>query len=272
MRWILATCLAGCAGLDHPLPDDPSDWFDAGNPLEVIEPLAFTEEPYAVTGSTAIGDLPIAEPYQSLFAPGPLPTCPDWATSSELPAQIEGIVTVFPRLYFKTEGCDGDDEKYYGSYFIQDASGGIFVLGDSKVAHFDAGDRVSLSIRGVANVYDLPMVTAHDVIEIERGPEPIYYQVPSGPLDLPDIALVRRVEGDVISEKDTFGAFQVLADNGTTYDITLDVELNRRGVDYPVGTRIIVTGPVLYSYSIFAIVVMQIGQVEIVDPATGSSG
>jgi hypothetical protein len=272
MRAAVLLFATGCAGLGHPTPDDPDAWFDPGSDLDVEEPLAFTDQPYDFTGETPIAGLPAPAPFESLFEPGALPTCPDWATTPDLPREITGIVTLFPRLYYKTEGCDGDDEKYYGSYFIQDQSGGIFVLGDSKVAHFDAGDRVTLSIRGIADVFDLPMVTVHDVLAIDRGPEPIYYEIATQPFDLPDIALVRRIEGEVVTTKDTFGAFKVEAADGTQFDVSLDVELNRRGVDYPIGTHLIVTGPVLYSYSIFSIVVMQIGQVEVLDAATGSPG
>jgi hypothetical protein len=254
--------LAACAPI-HSVPDDPAPWFDPGATLDVAEALAFTDVPYDFTGPTGIADLPIPEPFAVVFEPGPLPTCPDWSTSSELPREIEGIVTIYPRLYYKTDGCDGDEEKYYGSFFVQDASGGIFVLGDSKVAHFDAGDRVHLTVRGLANRFDLPLISVHDVTAIDRGPEPIYYEIPNGPLDLPDVGLVRRVSGEVVTEKDTFGAFQVESDDGTRYDVSLDVELNRRGVDFPVGTRLTVTGPVLYSFSVFAIVIMQIGQVEV---------
>ncbi|MBA2321601.1 MAG: hypothetical protein H0V89_10640, partial [Deltaproteobacteria bacterium] len=248
----------------HLVPDDPSGWYDGGAPLEVTEALAFTDVPYDFTGPSPIADLPAPQPFEVLFEPGDLPQCPDWATTPELPREISGIVTIFPRLYYKTDGCDGDEEKYYESYFVQDATGGVFVLGDSKVAHFDAGDRVEMTVRGIANRFDLAMVTVHDVTTIQRGPEPIYYEIPDDSLGVSDIALVRRVEGEVVTVKDTFGAFQLETDDGTRFDVALDVDLNRRGIDYPVGSRIIVTGPVLYSFSVFSIVVMQIGQVEVI--------
>ncbi len=34
----------------------------------------------------------------------------------------------------RSHGCDDGDEKFYGAFFIQDRTGGLFVLGDSKVA------------------------------------------------------------------------------------------------------------------------------------------
>ena len=49
-----------------------------------------------------------------------------------LPFEIEGVVTAHPRYYFKTSGCDWDsDEKYYGSFFIQDATGAKISIEDS---------------------------------------------------------------------------------------------------------------------------------------------
>jgi len=265
----LLSVLVGACGAPR-VAEDPSAWFDPGADFTVSESVAFTDQPYSFTGLTPIADLPAPEPFQVLWEDGgALPACPDWERSSDLPAEITGIVTVLPRYYYKTDGCDGDEEKYYGSFFVQDASGGVFVLGDSKVNHFDAGDRVTLSIRGITNRFDLTMVTAHDVVEVQRGPEPIYYVEATGPFDLPDIAQVRRVTGTVTSDPDTFGAFTVTGDDGTAWAIALDSDLNRRGVHYDVGSRVQVTGPIIYSYSAFSIVVLQKGQVDVLTPATG---
>ena len=69
------------------------------------------------------------------------------------------------------------------------------------------------------------------------------------------------VTGDVTTLPDTFGAFIVKADDGSEYAVQLDVDLNRRGYSYPVGSRLQVTGPVLYSYSEYSIAVMSVGQI-----------
>jgi hypothetical protein len=256
---------AGCAA---PRPvEDPATWFDPGAPLVVAERLEFTDVNYDFTGETPIADLPIpaGDSFVSLFAEGdPLPACEEWETTPDLPAEITGIVTILPRYYYKTDGCDQDAEKYYGSFFLQDASGGIFVLNDSKVSHFLAGDRVTLSVRGVANRFDLPMVTALDVVDVQPHPEPIYFQAANAAFDQGDIALVERVTGTVATEADTFGAFDLTQDGtGVTYGVSIDSDLARRGVHYAVGTRITVTGPVLYSYSLYSIIVMQVGQVSL---------
>lgn len=274
MRWILGIAvLAGCAPEREPEAWD--DWYDAGSPYDVREPIAFTDQPYDFPADPGEGIgalLDVAARYKDRIAFGagdpPPKGCTDWVTAAagDLPFEIEGIVTVHPRFYFKTDGCvRGSDEKFYGSYFIQDATGGVFVLGDSKVAHFDMGDRVRMRVRAVRNKFDMVSVAAHDILEVERGPEPIWYQVDSDGFSFDDIGIVKRIEGTIVTDPDTFGEFAVENDDGLRWIVGLDVELNRRGVRYPVGTRVRITGPVLYSYSVFSLVVMRVGQIEVVD-------
>ena len=227
--------------------ENSDDWYDWGVALDVEEPVAFTETPYGFPSdaATSIDALSSAifpvDWWTSVYGPDDLYSDESGCQSQvnySLPFTIEGVVTILPDYYFKTLGCDGD-EKYYGSYFIQDNSGGIFILGDSKVAHFDMGDRIKLTVRGGRSSYDLNMVTAHD-----------------------DIATVQRVEGEVMTEPDTFGAFTLADTNGATYTIQLDSELNRRGVTFSPGHKLRATGPLIYSYSEFAVVIMRIGQLE----------
>ncbi len=66
------------------------------------------------------------------------------------------------------------------------------------------------------------------------------------------------------SEPDTFGQFSIVADDGSPYDLALDTELNRRGVIYPIGTRIRATGPMQRSFG-DKIILMRVGQVETLD-------
>lgn len=248
--------------------EDPSGWYDPGTGYEVAEPIAFTDVNYGFTGETPIAELPAPADFETAFAPDDFPAdadCADWVTSEALPAEITGIVTVLPRFYYKSNGCytePGDnDEKFYGSYFVQDASGGFFVLGDSKVAHFDVGARVTLTVRAVRESYDQLMIAAHDVVEVDLGPEPVYYEAVAGALGPEHVSRVVRVEGTVATAATTFGEIYVDGDDGTRWKFSLDVELSRRGVEYPPGARLQVTGPVLYSYSEYTIVVMRVGQV-----------
>jgi hypothetical protein len=255
-------------------PEDPSGWFSEGSDYSVQEPVAFTDEEYNLDGgigALAEDTLPV-DGDDILYAPDEvLPTggdCP--MRNAEDPSAeawtVTGVVTLHPRFYFKTSGCSYDsDEKYYGSYFIEDDTGGFFVLGDSKVAHFDVGNTVQLKVRGVRTNFEQDMVYAHDVLSVDRTVRPISYVVPDGELTREHIARVVRVEGTVITEKDTFGEFRVEADDGTVHIVSLDVELNRRGVEVPVGSQVRATGPVLLSYDNLSIIIMRVGQLEILD-------
>lgn len=263
--------------------EDPSGWFDPGQAADVEETVAFTDVNYDFPANDADGlEAFIAAVYPVSSGAG-ADTVAFGADDQygsgndcrsvvepDLPFEVEGIVTAFPRFYFKTSGCDWDsDEKYYGSFFLQDRTGGLFVLGDTKVAHFGMGDRIKVRIRGAKTSYDLNMAYTYDLIDVLQYDVPIYYEEPTGPFsdmfasgDNP-IGKVYRVTGTVTQEKDTFGEFHLETDAGVEYAIGLDAELNRRGVDFPLGQRITVTGPVLYSYSVFTIVVMRRGQVTV---------
>jgi hypothetical protein len=74
-----------------------------------------------------------------------------------------------------------------------------------------------------------------------------------------------RVTGTVVREKDTFGDLLIESDEGVQWHLGLDVELNRRGVDFPLGTRLTATGPILYSYNTYTLVIMRVGQVDVHD-------
>ncbi len=271
---LTASMMTGCADLRQ-TAESSDGWFDPGTDLFVTEPLAFTDEPYSFPEDTATGlaalagaALPVTSGSIAYGADDQFADDTDCSSIVEesLPWELEGVVTLHPRFYFKTDGCDSSsDEKYYGSYFIQDATGGLFVLGDSKVAHFTAGTRVRMRVRGVRTAYDLDMVYAHDIIEVVESDVPIYYEVADGALGDADIGLVRRVSGTVISEQSTFGDFDIESDDGTTYSLSVDSDLNRRGFEFEIGTRIEATGPVIYSYSAYSIVIMQIGQVSVLD-------
>lgn len=257
----------GCAPLRD--AEDPADWFDAGADLEVEEPLRFTDQNYdfgATDGIAAFAGSVFPAPDRTIvFAEGdewPSSSSCDGEVSDALPAEIEGVVTITPRFYMKVDGCDGE-EKYYGNFFLQDGSGGLFVLGDSKVAAFAAGDRIRLKARSVRTTFDFDIVYSWDAVAIHREARPIYYEVATQKLDQGDHSLVRRVTGEVLGKPDTFGAFQVKDDLGTVFDVQIDAELNRRGFTVAPGQRVQVTGPVLFSYSIRAIVLMSLGQIEI---------
>jgi len=269
MRFV--ACLIVLVGCQPYRPaEDTETWFDPGSSLNVEEPIAFTETNYAFPtdpndGIASFGDtvFPVAA-WSTAFGPDdqwPTGSSCESVLENDLPAVIEGVVTLHPRWYFKTHGCDDGDEKFYGSFFIQDGTGGLFVLGDTKVAHFDMGDRVRLRVRGVRTIYDLNVIYAYDLEEVTYGPEPIYAAPTDASLTLDDVGLVRSVSGTVVTDSDTFGEFQIENDEGVRYTINIDADLSRRGFAFNPGDRITVRGPVLYSYSTFSILVIRVGQV-----------
>ncbi|MEM6926613.1 MAG: hypothetical protein AAF602_06780 [Myxococcota bacterium] len=273
-------------------------WYDEGSELDVEEPLAFTDVNYDFTGATPIADIPTPAPdsFETWFASDDPPAagCVDWLTVDDLPVEVEGVVTLHPRQYIKVSGCrpEGDngvdsDEKYYGSYFVQDQSGGYFVLGDSKVARFDMGDRVTMRVRAVKEYFGMTMISAHDIVEVSRGPQPIYYERVDGRLlARADVGKTVRIEGLVAAPLGGFGEVYLCAgdapdttlvetdredvpacylertDEAPAFKVGLDVELQRRGVEPEAGTRYAVTGPVIYSFNEEQVNVMRIGQLE----------
>lgn len=262
----LAALVVACAE-PAPLPDT-SDWWGEGEPYDVQERLRFTDEPYADLPGTGRG---IADFIDRTYPATTLTVAPDdrypsgsacsTAVNRDLPAEIEGIVTLHPRWYAKLQGCNRAEEKYYGNWFIEDATAGLFVVGDSKVAHFDVGDRVKLRVRGVLTNFGQDMIYVHDVLEIHREARPIYYQQVDRALDERDMGQTRRVRGVVTSRPDTFGDFTVQTESGARVNVSLDAELNRRRVHPPLDSTLCVTGPVQFSFSQYSIPIMRIGQI-----------
>lgn len=281
------TGMTACVGARE-AAENPQDWFDNGSQVAVDEFVEFTDVNYDIAegdgirglkdavfpvtaGSVGRDTLVFGTDDGSAEADG----CAI-QTNRELPYIIEGIATAHPRFYFKSSGCEWDsEEKYFGSFFIQDETGGQMVLGDTKVAKFDMGDRVRILVRGVKTSFDLDMVYSYDLLDIVEREQPIYYEEVDRafgcdleePVDWDecDIGRVKRVTGTVVTDKDTFGEFAIEGDDGTRWSIGLDVELNRRGLDYPIGTRITATGPVLFSFSAYSLVVMRKGQIQVHD-------
>lgn len=268
----LVALLVGC-GTPH-WREDPNDWFDPGTQVSVEEPVEFTDVPYDFPlddddGIGALGGAVFPVDYWTVaYAEDdqyPAESDCESSVHTGLPFEVEGIVTILPDFYFKTDGCTYDDEKFYGSYFIEDRTGGLFILGDSKVAHFDMGDKVRMVVRGARTSWDMDMVVAHDVIEVVERDLPIAYELHTESLSLDDISRVKRMIGIVQTDPDTFGEVTLLTDDGVEFHMSLDSELNRRDVSWPIGTRLSVTGPVIFSYDIFSLVIMRVGQVEVLD-------
>ena len=285
-RTAILIALSACSGA-RTVAEDPAGWFDSGFNDDVDESVAYTDVNYdfPTNDSDTIATLgasvfPVDGYWNIAYGPGeqfPDGGCPS-VSDPDLPFEIQGTVTLRPAWYIKTDGCaaqvndDGgltgadeeSEEKYYSSYFIQDRSAGIFVLFDSRFAPFDTGDRVRLRVRGVRTSYDVNMVYAHDIVEIEHLRAPLYYETASGPFTNAHIGRVMRIEGTVTQEIGTFGDIDIEADDGTAYTFSVAQDLSRRRAVAPtLGQRIQVTGPVFLSYGEYPILVTQAGQVSL---------
>jgi hypothetical protein len=260
--------------------------------------VAFTDEPYPPVPE---GVLPIAELRATrLDASGDndgpriaaadwhdgVARCAFWEQADDLPVTVEGVVTAHPRVYRKIEGCDAD-EKYYGSYWLEDASGGIFVLRDSKVATFTLGARVRLNVRGVRRRYAEDMIYVAAAEVVDPGPIPLHFEVVERRvLEAGDVGRVARIQGTVVGAPSTFGEVLLQPDDlpgqcapddaftrASCLVVELDTELNRRGVTFEPGDRLQVTAPVapatFFSPSgistFYGVYVTRLGQIERLD-------
>jgi hypothetical protein len=294
-RCLLIMCAAaalssGCSD-DAGAPLDANEHYGPVERAEILEPIGFTDQNYDFSGEMQIADLLDEFDPEEVVWYGLSPQDP-YAMGDErvldvdcdpnieqfenrvdkidaLPAYIEGIVTLHPRLFQKVSVC-GQDERYYGVYYLQDESGGIMVLRDSRLAAFTYGNRVRMRVRGVMQQFGTQAVMTYDNSEIYK-PETrydIYYEEADEPLGPDDVGKVRRVRGTVISEptNDNFNEL-ILRNDDDTHDfaVALDREFGMRGVELELGQRVQITGPVAESYGAFTVLVASLGQIEWLD-------
>lgn len=314
LGWVLAASLlvAGCA--DPRDPNDPSEIDDRYGVSEieqrrVDEPVAFTDQNYDFTGETSIRDVLdlIAEEefvWYGVSSESPYPVMGDCepdrpgdqvvASLDELPATIEGVVTLHPRYFQKISVC-GEDERNYGSFIMQDATGGILVLKDSRIADFTYGQRVRLKVRGLIKFFDTFAVLVHDGAEvIDEEQQSIYYEPGGGPegsleraftesgdigSEDNDIGKVLRIRGRVVQAPTNSNFNEAILcmldrpcelsdgmlDNKWT--VSFDRELGLRNVSVAEGQRVQLTGPVVNSFGV-RMIVARLGQIEYIDDAS----
>lgn len=128
--------------------------------------------------------------------------------SDGLPLELEVVVTLHPRQYMKIPIC-GQDERHYGVYTIEDDTGGIVVLRDSRVAPFTFGDRLRLRVDGVMFTFGLEtdtravLISDYEVLDVTpaiEGAAPdgtVLYEDTNERFGPDDIGRVRQVEGFV---------------------------------------------------------------------------
>ena len=213
-RWgLLFLIVFGCAVDDTRI--EPSDrWPETGEQRSVSEPVSLAErvdglsyqlpQPGLPSIQDLINVLPEAdvgrdEPKFFSSAEQPL-SCINGRTtrSASLPMTVEGVVTIPGTYYIKVSVCD-QEEKFYGSYVIEDDTGGIMVLRDSRVAQVQPGDVVRMTVHTMVISDNLGRVDSRAVLsyelEILAQKKDVLYERIQTPLTTDDVGRTRQVEG-----------------------------------------------------------------------------
>jgi hypothetical protein len=342
MLALLALAVAACSADLREGRVDPDDiWTEAPGPAPEAAALSFANradgKKYGLPkpGQPAIADLfalfpqaPLNVDDPDLFvAPGievATDQCRGGAvvTVDELPVTIEAVVTLLPRQYMKLPIC-GQDERHYGTFTIEDDTGGLIVLRDSRVAAYGHGDHVKITISGITLTYgrdlDTRAVLIADITATGES-SPVLFETAHDGFTAEDVGQVKRVSGTVfqVPTNDNFSqmvlsrgpveagtAIEELsgdalscalacegrcgevcaipalcgaacassckdASPGETLSadelpvcwiVGLGSELGRRGLSYPLGAKLQVTGPVVHNFD-RQIWVLDPGQVE----------
>jgi hypothetical protein len=299
---IIGASAGGCA--DTTEPSSPEERFDQGSNTQVSDPIEFldlSQESFEVRGETSIRSIVDSEPeifgseefenrqpplvWYGYNSEDPIPTgrtrefnkvCdPNFGNRvfemESLPATIEGIVTLYPEQY-ENVGICGEDQRFYGSYVLQDETGAIKILKDTEIADFDVGDRVRLRVLGVQKSFDAVNVIAFDNEEVvaeagEQGAPGVPYQTADKqfyrefgcrPDSLTtsqpqDFGKNFRISGRICQPPTNRNFGQMTIQQGdaqcdetvrTSWDVALTADLNRRALDIKRNDLVTVTGPV----------------------------
>ena len=158
---LLSVTLMACGVEDENRPSPQERWAPSGAQHEVTEPVSLrprtASDVYGLPRSreNSISDLVALLPSEDIERDGPKffsssaqpLMCTNGRTSqiAGLPMVVEGVVTIPGTYYIKVSVCD-QEEKFYGSFAIEDDTGGIMVLRDSRVAQVQPGNVVRLTV------------------------------------------------------------------------------------------------------------------------------
>lgn len=219
-RFLVILCamwLSACGQASEPLSDAERERILGPTETRYVEEkIDFTDVPYDFTGPTSIANLVgLIDERAFVFygmAPGDIPpyreirpgvyecgSRNEIVTLNALPATIEGIVTLTPRYFQKITYCDSD-ERFYGSYYLEDSTGGILILKESRVEDFDMGDRVRLRVRGLMKYFDTYAVLVSDEEEVVSKDHAIAYEEINRAFTVDDVRKVHRIERKVWGE------------------------------------------------------------------------
>ncbi|MFB6265252.1 MAG: hypothetical protein ABEL76_16760 [Bradymonadaceae bacterium] len=299
---------AGCADQIPGSSDADEERFSPGEPLSIPSNINYVEDADgpAIQGPTPIDRLLRAEPTEPrrepivwyAFSPdSPYPYGDDpgfgrvcdasfgnkiyselettdggGSTSPlSLPVTVRGVVTYHASHYEKVSTC-GQDQKYFGSYIIQDKTGAIAVLRDAEIADYTFGDRVEVEVRGLAKSFgSMKVLSTGDVRLIEAADEGEgtvpYTSLAGDPptayadampcrqtaLDVPkNLGNTFRIEGRVCQQPNSRNFNELRLQPGDScksnpdiaWSVSMGLDFGRRGLGLEQGDRVRVTGPV----------------------------
>ena len=194
--------------------ETPAEQRSVAEPVRYIERLPGRSYGLPRAGEPGIADLigllsdeAIGAGDPDIWAgPDDIPPCPSPERINivdELPITVEAVVTVHPRQYLKVPICD-QDERNYGSFVVEDDTGGIVVLRNSRVAQYTVGDRVKLTVRAMMFTFRDPSTRVVVSADIERADPPdgetgfVLYERLEETFSIADISESRRIEGLVM--------------------------------------------------------------------------
>lgn len=286
IRLLSCLCLLaaplGC-GQGKGQPDSPEDYYGQAEATEITRDVEFTSDPYQFSGPTDIETIRSLVPSNTPVWYGVSPDlryaqgesrvidqdCDagffenNFNGVSELPAVIEGVVTLPPPQFRKAPVC-GQEQRYEGSYMLSDSTGGILVLQNVNFGDFGYGDRIRLRVRGVVKFFDTIAVLVHDQTEIVSEDEPIHYKSVERAFGTQDLDRVRRVTGtvDKVPTNKNFNAMTLTGPDDIQWAVSLNRDFGLRGIPIRKEDKIRVTGPVIRSFGTDALTISSYGQIE----------
>ena len=143
---------------------------------------------------------------------------------------IEGVVTLHPRQYMKVPVC-GQGERNCSAFVIEDDTGGMVILRDSRIAPYSMGDRVRVTLDsliypppGLRNLMWMGLTAQIEVVKSSQGENrlPIYYAQSPSWFSEDDVVETKEIEGFVIQQPSNSNFSELILED--TLPDTLKIE------------------------------------------------
>ena len=211
---VVLTCLNVSCGVDMDnRPSSEERWPESGRQRDVSELVPIVErtqpQEYGLPqpGKRSIADLIALLPGEDVsFGPNYFPwgrqplQCLNDRTIPQEGASFtfEGVVTIPGTYYVKASICD-QEERFYGSFVVEDDTGGILVLRDSRVAQVQPGDVVEITVHSavlvsVYSFFESRAIYSYDMV-IKPQKKPVLFETLTVPFDETHIGQTKRVTG-----------------------------------------------------------------------------